>query len=153
MFLSDFFDDKYFNSYISGTNTRFKAQTNTPCNIYDVKDAYVFDLYLPGFSRNDFDINIDNNILSVKGTSDFAKKNYIHQEHVQATKFERSFSLPKNVDIENVDADYTSGVLSISIPKFKERKPQAKKITVKWLGGSCLVCVLHKKCNAHIFII
>ena len=131
MFLSDFFDDKYFNSYISGNNTKYRAQTNTPCNIYAVEGAYVFDLYLPGFSRNDFDINIDNNILSVKGTSDFEKKNYIHQEHVQATKFERSFSLPKNVDIDNVDADYTSGVLSISIPKFEERKPQTKKITVK----------------------
>ena len=131
MFLTDFFDDKYFNSYISGNNTKYRAQTNTPCNIYAVEGAYVFDLYLPGFYRNDFDINIDNNILSVKGTSDFEKKNYIHQEHVQATKFERSFSLPKNVDIDNVDADYTSGVLSISIPKFEERKPQAKKITVK----------------------
>ena len=50
---------------------------------------------------------------------------------IESLNGKTSFSLPKNVDIENVDADYTSGVLSISIPKFEERKPKTKKITVK----------------------
>lgn len=130
----DFFDDKYFNNLVGVTNSSLSGRqfnNNTPCNIYQADNSYIFDLYLPGFSRDNFDISIDNNILSVKGTSEFKRQNYIHQEYTPSSKFERSFSIPKNVDIENIDADYTSGVLSISIPKFEERKPQAKKIIVK----------------------
>lgn len=131
MFLNDFFDDKYFNSYIAGNNNKLKSQPNIYCNIYQKDNSYIFDLYLPGFSRDDFNIRIDNNILTIDGSSDYQKKNYIHQEYYQPARFERNFSLPKNVDIDNVDADYTAGVLSILIPKFEERKPQTKKIIIK----------------------
>ena len=131
----DFFDDKYFNNLVGmTTNTSLPGRqfnSNTPCNIYHADNSYIFDLYLPGFSRDNFDISIDNNILTIKGASEFKRQNYIHQEYTSSSKFERSFSIPKNVDIDNIDADYTAGVLSISIPKFEERKPQAKKITVK----------------------
>ena len=128
--LNDFFDDNLFNIATS-VKPKLSSRADILCNIYKQSGNFIFDLYLPGFSRDDFDIGIDNNILTVKGVSDYKKKNYIHQEHYQSTKFERSFSLPKNVDIDNVDADYTSGVLSISIPTFEERKPTTKKITIK----------------------
>lgn len=130
----DFFDDKYFNNLVGMNNPSTNARqfnSNAQCNIYQADNSYIFDLYLPGFSRDNFDISIDNNILTVRGTSEFKRQNYVHQEYTPVSKFERSFSIPKNVDIDNVDADYTSGVLSISIPKIEERKPQAKKITVK----------------------
>ena len=127
----DFFDDKYFNNLV-GTNTNLQQRhANTPCNIYQSDNSYIFDLYLPGYSRDNFDISIDSNILSIKGVSEYKRQNYIHQEYTQSTKFERSFSIPKNVDIDNIDADYTSGVLSIAIPKIEERKPQSRKITIK----------------------
>ena len=127
---NDFFDDKFFNLTTS-VSPKLSNRSNIMCNIYKANDNFIFDLYLPGFSRSDFDIGIDNNILTIKGASDFKKKDYIHQEHIQPTKFERSFSLPKNVDIENIDADYTSGVLSISVPTIEERKPTIRKITIK----------------------
>jgi len=130
MSLNDFFDDKYFNSFM-GYTPKVNTRTNTPCNIYQENGSYVFDLYLPGFSRDDFSIDIDNNVLYIKGVSTNPKKrNYIHQEYIRTTKFERSWSLPKNVNIDAIDASYNSGVLSISIPLLEERKPQTKKITI-----------------------
>ena len=132
MFLNDFFDDKYFNTLIRPSQTKLNTHNaSTPCNIYQSDNSYIFDLYLPGFSREDFDINIDNNILTVKGkTNDSVKRNYIHQEYSNSIKFERAFSLPKNINIDNIDADYTSGILSIAVPLLEKQKPTAKKITV-----------------------
>lgn len=133
MFLNDFFDDRYFNTLTrSGQGKLNTHNTNTPCNIYQSNNSYIFDLYLPGFSREDFDINIDNNILTVKGKSsdDNLKRNYIHQEYTKSFKFERAFSLPKNINIDSIDADYTSGILSISVPLLEKQKPTARKITI-----------------------
>jgi len=129
-YLNDFFNDDYFGIGKSRGKQSHANSFNTKCNIYKQDNSYVFDLFLPGFSRDNFDINIENNILTVKGTLDFEGKEYIHQEHIQTTKFKRSFSLPKNVDIDNVDADYTSGVLSILVPTYESKKPAAKKITI-----------------------
>lgn len=131
MFLNDFFDDKYFNTFRPSQSNLNSHNTNTPCNIYLAENSYIFDLYLPGYSREDFDINIDNNVLTVKGkSSETEKRNYIHQEHYRSLKFERAFSLPKNINIDNIDADYTSGVLSISVPLIERQKPQTRKITI-----------------------
>ncbi len=134
MFLNDFFDDKYFNTFISrpnpGQSKLSTHNTGTPCNIYQTDNTYIFDLYLPGFSREDFDIDIVNNVLTVKGKTGGIKRNYIHQEYSASLKFERAFSLPKNINIDNINADYTSGILSIAVPLLEKQKPTAKKITI-----------------------
>lgn len=131
MFLNDFFDDKYFNTLKPVQSKLSTYNTSTPCNIYQYNNSYIFDLYLPGFSREDFDIDIENNILTVKGKSnDNAKRNYIHQEYTSSFKFERAFSLPKNINIDAIDADYTSGILSIAVPLLEKQKPTARKITI-----------------------
>jgi HSP20 family protein len=133
MFLNDFFDDKYFNTLVRPSQANFNTarNTDTPCNIYQLNNSYIFDLYLPGFSREDFDINVENSILTIKGkTSDNAKRNYIHQEYNNSFKFERAFSLPKNINIDDIDADYTSGILSISVPLLEKQKPTSRKITI-----------------------
>lgn len=131
-YLNDFFNDDYFGV---GKRSNKQSLTNnfefsTKCNIYKKDNSYVFDLFLPGFSRNDFDISIDNNILTIKGTTEIESQKYVHQEFQQLQNFKRSFSLPKNADIDNVDADYTAGVLSLLVPTYEDRKTSAKKITV-----------------------
>ena len=125
-----FFNDDYFGVGKSRGKQSLSHNFKTKCNIYKQDNNFVFDLFLPGFSRDNFDINIDNNILTVKGLSEVKEHKYIHQEYVQTRKFDRSFSLPKNVDIDNVDADYTSGVLSIFVPTYENKKPTAKKINI-----------------------
>ncbi len=131
-YLNDFFNDDYF-----GVGKRSNKQSlvnnfkfSTKCNIYKRDNSYVFDLFLPGFSRNDFDISIDNNILTIKGAAEIKSQKYIHQEFMRLENFNRSFSLPENADIDNVDADYTAGVLSLLVPMHEDRKSSAKKITV-----------------------
>ena len=91
-----------------------------------------FHLYVPGFSRNDFAIDVKNNVLTVKGQlSESPHSKYIQQEFSQYTSFERSWTLPKDVNVDSIDASYEAGILQISVPLLQERKPETKRITVQ----------------------
>ena len=125
----DFFDDNYLINRKPKTN--FNRNVDTKCNVYKKDDSFVFDLFLPGFSKQDFEIDVENSILTVSGqNSYFDKKDYVHQEHTQLLRFKRSFALPKDANIEQIDATYDAGILSLTVPTFEEKKTSAKRITV-----------------------
>ena len=67
-YLNDFFDDKFFND-LSGLTSRRTAKNVFPqCNISQYGDGgFSFHLFVPGFSRNDFTIDVKNNVLTAKG--------------------------------------------------------------------------------------
>ena len=132
-YLNDFFDDKFFND-LSGLTTRRNTKNVYPqCNINQADDgAFNFHLYVPGFSRNDFTIDVKNNVLTVKGElSSPSRTKYVQQEFAQYTSFERSWTLPKGVNVDGIDASYNAGILQISVPLLQERKPETKTITVQ----------------------
>jgi len=130
-YLNDFFNDSYFNTNkfkggkLVGTN-------NTKCNVYRDKKNLFFDLSLPGFSKDDFNISIENSVLTIYGkTVEDTKKDYIHQEFTPLNVFKRSFSMPENINIEQVDAKYEAGILSVTIPFLEEKKTVTKNIEVR----------------------
>ncbi len=132
-YLNDFFDDKFFND-LTGRPSRRTAKNIYPQrNIAQTDDgAFNFNLYVPGFSRNDFAIDVKNNVLTVKGQlSESPHSKYIQQEFSQYTSFERSWTLPKDVNVDSIDASYEAGILQISVPLLQERKPETKRITVQ----------------------
>ena len=132
-YFNDFFDDKLF-SELSGLTTRRSTKNVYPqCNISQADDGgFNFNLYVPGFSRNDFNIDVKNNVLTAKGQlSATSNTKYIQQEFSQYTSFERSWTLPKDVNIDAIDASYDAGILQISVPLLQERKPEVKRITVQ----------------------
>ena len=131
-YFNDFFNDNYDNYFLrkKEKNENFKGGIDTKCNIYKDENNFIFDLYLPGFSKDSFKIGIENEILTVEGVLKIKTKDYIHQEYIPLTKFKRSFSLPKNINDERIDANYTSGILKITVPVLEERKVSTKNITV-----------------------
>ena len=71
-------------------------------------------------------------MLTAKGQlSEASRSKYIQQEFAQYTSFERSWTLPKDVNVDSIDASYDAGILQISVPLLQERKPETKRITVQ----------------------
>ena len=95
--------------------------------------AYHIDIDLPGMSKDDISIDIDENSLIISGErtlKEEVKEEDYHKIETSFGKFERVFSLPKNVDIENITASSQDGVLEVVIPK-QEKTASKKRIKIK----------------------
>ena len=88
-------------------------------NVAATNEGYVIEVAAPGFSRGDFKIDVENNVLTVTGTSygaeDKETVNYNSREF-SCSSFTRSWSLPEGVNAEGVTAGYNAGILNISVP-------------------------------------
>jgi HSP20 family protein len=95
----------------------------------------VLEAELPGMKREDFDLSVENNVLTLRGERQFEKRdeadNYHRVERAYGT-FTRSFTLPNSVTGEGASADYRNGVLRVTLPKREETK--ARRIEVKGEG-------------------
>ena len=102
-------------------------------DIYENKDQIVLEAELPGMKREDFDLSVENNVITLRGERHFEKKdetdNYHRVERAYGT-FVRSFALPGSVEPDKVAAEYNDGLLTITIPKREEAKPKTVKINV-----------------------
>jgi HSP20 family protein len=110
------------------------AAWNPKVNIFENKDQLVLEAELPGMSRDDFDLSIENNVLTLKGERRFEKKdegdNYHRIERAYGS-FTRSFTLPATVTAENAKAEFNNGVLNVTLPKREETKARKIEITGK----------------------
>lgn len=93
---------------------------------------YVFEIDLPGFEKKDIHVDVRDNTLTISGEKKFEEKvekdKYIRVERNYG-KFSRSFTLPVTADQTKIDANYTNGVLVVTVAKKEEATP--KKIDVK----------------------
>lgn len=103
-------------------------------DILDKENEIVLRADLPGIDPKDVDIQGQNGTLTLRGEqkfeSDVKEDNFRRIERVYGT-FVRSFSLPQSVDSEKVGAEYTNGVLEVTLPKRPEAKPKQIKVAVK----------------------
>lgn len=95
-------------------------------NIVELDDEYRLEMAAPGLDKKDFEIKIDNDVLTIS-----ARKEQKEEEKGKYTRrefgyfeFARSFTLPETVDPANIKARYENGVLYVSLPKKPEAKPQ-----------------------------
>ena len=110
----------------------FSTSWTPRVNIFENKDHLVLEAELPGMTRDDFDLSIENNVVTLKGERKFEKKdegdNYHRVERAYGS-FTRSFTLPSTVSSENVKAEFNNGVLNVSFPKREETKARKIEIT------------------------
>jgi len=101
-------------------------------DISETADNFVVRAELPGMKKDDIELEVENNVLSIRGERKFEKtdegENYHFMERSYGS-FYRSFTLPKNVDSETIGAEYKDGMLIVTIPKKEEVKP--KKVEIK----------------------
>lgn len=102
-----------------------------PVDIQEREDGYRLQAELPGLTKDDINITLENNILRLSGErkfeKDVKKESYHRIERTYGT-FTRSFALPSQVNGEGVQAAFENGVLTITVPKAEQAKP--RKITI-----------------------
>jgi HSP20 family protein len=100
-------------------------------DIFETEGEIIVKAELPGIDRKDIALNLEKNVLTVKGERKFEKEtkeeNYHRIERAYGG-FSRSFSIPATVDEERIRADYKDGVLKIALPKKDQVKPKQIKI-------------------------
>ena len=96
--------------------------------------AYHVEVDLPGIKKEDVDISVEDNVLTISGerkVKDEVKEDDYYKIESRYGKFSRSFTLPEKVDVEDIHAEAGDGVLEIVVPKLKEVEVKPKKIKIK----------------------
>ena len=106
-----------------------------PVDIYDSgSHELVIKAELPDMSKEDIDITVENNTLTLRGEKKMdsaMKEECCHRIERTYGSFSRSFSLPATVDTTKVSADYKNGVLTIKLPVREEAKPKQIQVQVQ----------------------
>ena len=123
--LDELFDDRWFN--FDTFNQTFPA-----VNTIEKDNQYLLEIAVPGMDKKDFEIEIQNDLISISSISKQEKEvkdnyNYNRQEF-NYNSFHRTFSLPKEVDQSKIKATYSNGILTITLPKLKEVISKSKKL-------------------------
>lgn len=123
--LSDFFDDDaLFNSPMT-------RRSMPSVNIKETEKNYELEMAAPGYSKKDFNISIDNNMLTVSAErkqEQEKKADHYTRREFGYESFSRSFNLPANTNEEDISARYEDGILKLTInkkdsPQSNRRKP------------------------------
>ena len=101
----------------------FKYEGYIPAaNITENDKSFNIEIAVPGMKKEDFKINLENNVLTVSTEKESEKseetKTYTRKEFVYGS-FSRSFTLPKTVETDHIKASYESGILRIELPKIE----------------------------------
>lgn len=118
--------DDYFRALAQGTSV-------PAVNVVESEKSFEVNVAAPGKDKEDFKIEIDNNVLCISSESEESneetKENYTRQEY-NYNSFSRSFTLPENAQEEDVKATYENGVLKIEIAKKEPSVSATKSISI-----------------------
>jgi HSP20 family protein len=127
----DFFD---LNNFWSSRWPGFSEKSLPAVNIAENENEYGLEVVAPGFDKEDFRIDVDEDILTIsaetKQTDSENRKDYRRREY-SSNSFTRSFRLPDNSKDDSISASYKDGILHITIPKSEKEMKATKKIDVK----------------------
>ncbi len=118
---SEFFNDLFNDSLMS----RDYFKSVPAVNISERPNDYYIEMAAPGFTKEDFKLNIDNDVLAISAEKQNEEKDetsrYTRKEF-QYSSFSRTFTMPEHVAAEKIGAVYKDGVLSLTLPKKEEAK-------------------------------
>ncbi len=106
-------------------------KSNVPAvNIKENEKDYELELAVPGRKKEDFQIEINENVLTIstesKTEENVEKDNYTRREFAYSS-FKRAFTLPETIDEDNIEANYDNGILKFTLPKKAEALPKPKR--------------------------
>lgn len=116
--------DTFFD--VPTTRTWDRMFTTPPVNIYENENDYRIELAVPGMKKDDFHIDMDNNMLTISAEKEEQKEEekfgkFTRNEY-NFSSFTRTFNLPEGIKTEAIEAKYTDGVLKLVLPKKEEFK-------------------------------
>ena len=122
-----------YNRQNEGESALTTAAFVPPVDIYEDEHKIALKLEVPGMKESDLDIQLENNVLTVKGERKFEKEEKeenFHRIERRYVSFYRSFTIPNTVNPDSVKASYDAGVLHIELQKRAEAKPKQIKVQV-----------------------
>ena len=127
--LSELFDN-FFRDHLL---TKEYAQFVPAVNVSEEEGKYLVELSAPGFEKNDFKIELNQGVLTISGKHQVEKevkeKTFTRKEFNYGA-FQRSFSLPEEINEAEIEALYENGILKIVLPKKEESKRTPKEIKI-----------------------
>src|SRR4051812_3194303 len=130
--LRDFFDVEN----VLGSNWPSSAGRALPAvNISEDEKSYWVDVVVPGFKKEDFKVNIEDDVLTIsaetknESSEEDKNKQYSRREY-NYSSFTRSFRLPENAKDDEVSASYNDGILKLTIPKTEHQVKAKKEVQV-----------------------
>ena len=119
----------FFSDFFGTNNAPMELRTD----ITDKGDSFVLEADLPGFKKDDIKIDLENDRLTIKAerhsNTETTKNGYVRRERSFGS-FERSFDV-SGIDTAGIKANYTDGVLTLTLPKRPELVPDNRSITIE----------------------
>jgi len=132
--MNDRLNRLFGNVYLRDEDTGFRGSWVPSVDIYETdKHDLVLRAELPGMSREDIEVTVENGTLVIKGEKKFDSE--VKEEHYRRIErtygtFHRSFTLPNTVDATKVAAEFKNGVLIVTLPFKEEAKPRSINVAV-----------------------
>jgi HSP20 family protein len=108
------------------------SSTTPAVNLIEQDTQFLIELAAPGNKKEDFEIEIEDGILSISSSSNkednTSEKETFTRHEFSYNSFRRSFTIPESVDVSSIEATYNEGVLLIKLLKLEEALPQPKKL-------------------------
>ncbi len=128
--LNRFFNDDFWG--FNGVN----QQGNVPVNLRETDKTYEMSLVAPGLRKEDFKLNVTDNLLTIsyeqkeEQNNQHKEEGWLRKEY-RMQSFSRSFSLDDSVDVNNISASYDNGILHLTLPKKESAQRLSKTIEIK----------------------
>jgi len=129
--LIDTFDSIFFNE--SPRKIPSVTRVTPKANIYKSDNGYSIEFAVPGFSRDDFEMTVDHDVLTISMNVEDTQteKEKIVRREWSYTSFSRSMMLPENAVTEQVSAKYEAGILTVDVPVEGEKRKARRVINVE----------------------
>ena len=131
--INNVFDD--FFGTLPGTWASETKVSSAPVNITETEAGYQLDFSVPGRSKEDFKINLENKLLTISyekaGAATEEKETKSIRKEFSLSGFKRSFSVDDKVNTDGIEAKYENGTLKVFLPKKEEVKNSPKQISIQ----------------------
>ncbi len=109
------------------------ADWSPSCNVFETAEEYRIEAELPGVKEEDFQVNVEDRVLTLRGERREEKeekgKKY-HRVESSYGSFMRSFTLPADADGDKVAAEYKDGLLKVRIPRTAPKESKARTVEI-----------------------
>ncbi|WP_372754697.1 Hsp20/alpha crystallin family protein [Labilibaculum sp.] len=133
---NNFFANQLMNQFIKEVNggAQELEQDNSSffprANILEEDDRFLIELFIPGFSKKEVAIKVEDGLLKITGEKpELEGRNFVRREF-SASKVNRSFKLSKQIDQDQISAEFCDGILLVNLQKKKMDEPKIKEIPI-----------------------
>ena len=120
--------NEFFNDEI-GFNFLNRNHSVPSVNTIENDDSFEIDLAVPGMKKDDFSIELDNNVLIISSeTSNNVSNEKLRLNEFNFSSFQRSFKVPESVNLDKIKGNYKNGILKILLPKKKNSISKSNRI-------------------------